>query len=64
MTERPSPRRSTSWVLPGSGDEHGAREPPATPAAEEAGTPAPATPHTAMNRLGWTQEQVEARKAL
>eukprot|EP00969_Alexandrium_andersonii_P343687 15191383-Alexandrium_andersonii.AAC.1 len=26
--------------------------------------PAPATPHTAMNRLGWTAEQVEARRKL
>eukprot|EP00969_Alexandrium_andersonii_P264892 11707887-Alexandrium_andersonii.AAC.1 len=30
----------------------------------EESRPAPATPYTAMSRLGWTAEQIEARRKL
>eukprot|EP00969_Alexandrium_andersonii_P174167 7700647-Alexandrium_andersonii.AAC.1 len=64
MTERPSSRRSTSWVLLRPRDDGSVREPSAAAAAEEEGAPAPATPRAAMNKLGWAQEQIDARKAL
>eukprot|EP00969_Alexandrium_andersonii_P030773 1342341-Alexandrium_andersonii.AAC.1 len=71
MKERPAARRSTSWVLPKARDDEGAREPsasaatvPRPPQPSVEGTPAPATPYAAMNRLGWTKEQIEARKRL
>eukprot|EP00969_Alexandrium_andersonii_P091235 4028086-Alexandrium_andersonii.AAC.1 len=72
MPERPSTRRSTSWALPRSREDEGAgrRDPPLATAAAageeegDGGTPAPATPYAAMHRLGWTAEQVAARKAL
>eukprot|EP00969_Alexandrium_andersonii_P063745 2807348-Alexandrium_andersonii.AAC.1 len=37
---------------------------PHPPQQKDAGAAAPATPQTAMNRLGWAQEQIEVRKAL
>eukprot|EP00969_Alexandrium_andersonii_P133502 5903612-Alexandrium_andersonii.AAC.1 len=70
LKEKPAARRSTSWVLPRTPDDDGTAEPSAPAATEshpmetEELRPAPATPYTAMNRLVWIAEQIEARRKL
>eukprot|EP00969_Alexandrium_andersonii_P318547 14071233-Alexandrium_andersonii.AAC.1 len=54
-------RRPTSWALPRSRDGGG---PQAAAAAEEGASTATGAPVSAMNRSGWTEEQIEARRQM